>query len=187
MRLYKYLSSRYAEPLLEGAVRFQALAYYRRHEAAGSIGDVNEAARVFRPPHGLEVSNLTTGKRFRLQATFRSSADTEKVFVFCVSRVLNTELARDFGCDVCVEIADADAFAERLKRAIEGPEHYRSFVHGPVSYYGLADAPGIDWTLPKTMVFAKLTSFARQQEYRFAFGHAGAFDMARTTQELCYR
>jgi hypothetical protein len=184
MRLYKYIPARYAESLLDGAVRFSTLAYYRQHEAKGSIGDADEATRVFRPPEGLDVTNLTTGQRFRLPATFRSSARAELVFVFCVSRVLDANLAAEFGCDACVEVADGEEFGNRLKAAVERLPGQPRFLQGPVAYYDSAEAPGVDWALPQRMVFSKPACYSRQAEYRFAFGQPEVFEPSATNQAL---
>jgi len=186
MRLYKYIDARYLESLLNGGVRFLTLAYYRGHEAKGSIGDAEEAARVFHPLEGLEVTKVATGQRFRLQATFRSSARAEDVYVFCVSRALDAALATEFECDACVEILDGEEFGSRLKTAVERLPGERRFIQGPVAYYALPDAPVIDWALPEVMVFSKLAEYSRQAEYRFAFGRSDIFELSGTTQELVF-
>jgi hypothetical protein len=184
MRLYKYIPARFTESLLDGAVRFSTLAYYRQHEAKGSIGDADEASRVFRPPEGLEVTNLSTGQRFRLPAAFRSSARAEMVFVFCVSRVLDANLAVEFGCDACVEVMEDEEFSKRLRAAVEGLPGQARFLQGPVAYYDSAGAPGVDWALPERMVFSKPACYSRQAEYRFAFGKPEVFELSATSQEL---
>jgi hypothetical protein len=79
-----------------------------------------------------------------------------------------------------VEITDAEAFAARLRASIECPASQLKLVQGPVRYYELADAPGVDWALPEVMLFGKHCFYARQQEYRFAFGHAEVFDLSGT-------
>jgi hypothetical protein len=109
------------------------------------------------------------------------------VLVYCLSRVLDVGLAREFGCDTCVEIVDGEAFGDRLRAALEKRPGNLRLIHRPVAYYDAANAPGVDWALPEVMVFSKLACYSRQSEYRFAFARPDVFELSGTTQELVFR
>ena len=185
MPLYKYLPEKHVESFLDGHVFFRPLAYFRQLEESGR-GDPDEAARVFRPAGGLEITR-SDGDRFLLPASFRSEARAEELFVFCVSRDLDPAMGRrDFKAEWCVEIADVDAFVARLKASMETSATRRRFVRRRVRYYELGDPPVVDWAIPETMLFMKQSSYSHQREFRFAFGPTEAFSLASTAQRIVF-
>jgi hypothetical protein len=179
---YKY--TRFVESFRGGEVWFQPLSFYQRHEANSSIGDPDEAARVFRPTAGLKVNNLTTGERFLLDAAFVSAALAESIYVLCLSRTLNRPLARDFESDSCIEITGMEAFTKRIEQAVAADDPSNLLFHGRVDYYDDPNPPKVSWTSPRSIVMSKRACYTRQDEYRFAFGRSEVFDHGRTVQSL---
>ena len=175
MHLFRYISSQYLDRFLDGAVRFQPLSFYQRHENQLAVGDPHEAIRVFKPARGLEVNNLTSGKSFTLEAAFVSSARAEAMFVFCASQVLSPELACEFASDTCIEITDVETFSARLQIAVAAEPGSNVLLHRAVSYYDDSDPPIVDWALPDAILMSKRAFYRRQCEYRFAFTERGFF------------
>lgn len=184
MRLFKYIPSRHVEAFRDGTVRFQPLSFYQRHENQIAIGDPHEAMRLFRPPQGLEINNLTTGRKFRMPAAFVSQARADAIFVFCVSQALSRDLAQEFGADACVELTDGEAFLSQLEAAVHSQVGSSVSLHRAVSYFQDADPPGVNWALPEAIVMSKRAFYSGQSEYRFAFGKRGVFDLGQTVQQL---
>jgi len=185
---YKYFSNlEHAAQFLDGNIYHQTLAFFRDYEdatAAQLIGDEFESTRIYRPVEGLSINNLTQGKSFPLQMGFESSARAGEIYVFCLSRALTDELARDFRAKVCVEILQPAVFIKRWLAALpNGACHFAK----KVDYYQPDDVPGNVWPQPDLIATTKLARFANQKEYRLGFSTTGALDFGQTTQQLVDR
>src|SRR5205085_4610439 len=93
----------------------------------------------------------------------------QNMFVFCFSKELSADRAKDFG-SLCVEIADADALVARLKaRACRGSKlDYARTIYGSVEYRSPDKIPGVDWAFPERIVLIKPPEYGSQAEARIA-------------------
>jgi hypothetical protein len=187
LRLYKYTRSKYTASLLDGAIRFQPLSYFQQYEDNRAVGDPHEARRLFRPQGGLVINNITRGTTSVVPASFLSSAQADRIFVYCVSLGFDEDVAREFGYDSYVEILDGEGLSRRLKTAIATAAPGARMFEGAVQYYEDSDPPGINWALPEVMVLSKRAFYASQWEYRFAFGPKDALELGSTVQKLVFR
>ena len=170
--LYKYIPRQHADPFVQrGEVLFRSLLYFLASEDARA--DELEGTHEYAPVGGLEITNHTQGwKRTTPGSSFRSSVkNPDKLFVFCTSQAFERDLAVKFGCDTCVEIADAEKFVLRLRGALR--PHPRVKLNtlrcGPVKYYLTDNATETVWPLPDKIIMHKRDAFADEAEYRFAF------------------
>jgi hypothetical protein len=187
--LYKYLPHEYAEAfVLRGEVLFRSILYFVVCEEARR--DELEGTHQYAPVGGLEVTNHTQGftrvlPGFSMHSTVKHP---DEVFVFCASHALKPELAVKFSADACVEIADADTLAARVKTALrKNPRvKMRTFRAGPVSYYDTAQPPNPTWALPDEIIMHKrLQLFGDEEEYRLAFSlKAHVFDFENANYSL---
>ena len=187
MALYKYLPSKYLESLLaEGTFLFRSLSYFQDYEDDFARGDKYDGILKHSKSEGIKINNLTTGESFYAQMTFVSKVDAENVFVFCTSKKLCPELAREFKSDICVEFLNSDKIISELHNAISRIKQIKpnKLFCGKVEYYSEEEAPGINWAFPDKIAMRKLSSFSGQEEYRFVFSFNGALDFEKTTQEL---
>lgn len=187
MALYKYLPSKYLESLLaEGTFLFRSLSYFQDYEDDFARGDKYDGILKHSRSAGIKINNLTTGESFYAQMTFESKVDAENVFVFCTSKKLCPELAREFKSDVCVEFQNFAKIISELHNAISRIKRIKpnKLFHGKVEYYSEEEAPGIKWAFPDKIAMRKLSGFSGQEEYRFVFSFNGALDFKKTTQEL---
>ena len=189
--LFKYFADRkWGEAFMDGRFRFWSLAYFRDLEDNGVRGDENEGTSVFRPDHGLQVTNKTQGARFTLPLhAFTSTARCEEIFVFCMSRVFSTDLWDEFGSVVCVEITDIRAFCRRVTFRLPANAQFpgrpgRERIGHRVEYYDVAEPRGTRWALPDQITLSKLDDFAHQAEYRLVFSMTGALDFENVALRL---
>jgi hypothetical protein len=186
VQLYKYLSSIYLDIFLdEGLFLFRSLSYFQDCEDDQVRGDKYEGTLKHSRKEGLLINNLTTNKTFKSPFTFESAVDEENIYVFCVSKKLSAELAKEFKSDSCVEILNSDIIISNIQNCVanirqKSPE----FIHGEVVYYKEEEDPGINWALPEKIVMRKLEYFKNQDEYRFSFSLKDAFGIEKTTQSL---
>lgn len=175
--LYKYLPSKYLDAFVgRGELLFRALSYFRNYEEQRFRGDKHEGRRLYSPPQGLEISNLTTGEQINLPWSFESSVREKEIFVFCFSQELSAELAREFDADVCVEIHNPVALLAKVRAALRLRKWVKNgrLLHGKVDYYSQSEAPLAEWAVPERMVMRKTNEFSRQREYRLAFARGDA-------------
>ena len=194
---YKYFSRlEYAEQFLDGKVFCQTAAFFRDYEDAQAqqvIGDEYEGTRLYRPANGLEINNLTRGTNGTLQMGMECHTKAHEIYIFCVSLSFNEQLRQEFGAVACVEIHRPKEFIEHWKKAL--PEQARGYtkhaypkhVARKVGYYRPEDVPGNVWALPDLITTTKLMPFTYQDEYRFAFTMADAFEFENCDYKLVDR
>jgi len=187
LKLFKYLPSKYLDLVLkEGVFLFRTLSYFQDYEDAQVRGDKNEGVLRYSGLDGLLVNNLTTGHSFKAPWIFKSKVDSEKIFIFSLSKKLCSDLAREFGADACIEFEKPALVISKLITAV----HIRKSIkpnrlfHGEVKYYTEQEGPNIDWALPSTIAMRKLACFSRQEEYRFVFSHDNFLKIGKTNQEV---
>ena len=161
-----------------GEVLFRSLLYFLASEDARA--DELEGTHEYAPVGGLEITNHTQGrKRTTPGSSFRSSVkDPDKLFVFCTSQAFERDLAMKFGCDACVEIADAEKFALRLRGALRLNPRVKlnTLRREAVRCYPTDNPTETVWALPDEIIMHKRDAFADEAEYRFAFSlRADAF------------
>ena len=144
--------------------------------------DVSEGCHVDNPDNDVLLENITTGKRFIGRFSMRTSINTDKVFVFCMSKTYGDGLFENFGCDACVCITDTGAFLQRCHRAIKRLVFVNLLgcLHGDVEYYSVNRASthrSIE--NPTDIPFLKHNFFREQDEYRIVFGSKGAFKLTK--------
>lgn len=186
MKLYKYLPSKYLDIFLdEGSFLFRSLPYFQDYEDDQIRGDEYEGTLKHSRKEGLLIHNQTTNKTFRIPFTFSSAVDAENIFVFCASKRLCAELAKEFESDSCVEILNSDIIISNIQNCVANIQQKSPvFIHGEVIYYKEEEEPGINWALPNKIVMRKLEYFKNQDEYRFSFSHKDAFGIEKTKQSL---
>ena len=167
-RLYKYLPRRFAEPLRrEGCLLFRNLAFFRKveHQARG---DLTEGSHIDKPDNPVTLENLSTGKVTKGRFAFHNFIAWERVFAFCVSRVLCRRLFGEFETDVCVEIFDVPRFLLRSRSAVRrsGILAKSGLLAGDVKYYAENRSAGFGIKDPMQLPFAKNQRFSYQAEYR---------------------
>lgn len=185
--LYKYLSERHVDAFVrEGVILFRALSYFRDYEDAQIRGDEFEGTRLHRPLGGLEIRLTKTQQKVVLPHSFESTANENDIFVFCLSTILNADLAAQFQADACVEIVNPTRFLAGIRAALARRPSIKSkmLVHGGVRYYTPDEPPIVDWALPEKITMAKLSAYASQKEYRIAFAIDGAFTVENTKLRL---
>ncbi len=187
MVLYKYLSSKHLESLIvKGSFLFRSLSYYQDYEDDLARGDKYDGVLKHSKSNGIEINNLTAGDSFNGHYTFESEVDAENIFVFCVSTKLCPELAIEFKSDVCIELQRPAQIFSKLRNAVSRRKRIKpnKLFHGEVKYYDEEEAPGINWASPDKIAMRKLTTFSKQEEYRFLFSIENALEFEKTTQKL---
>ncbi len=186
VKIYKYLATEYAERLVnKGEMLFRSLSYFRDLEDGGVRQDEFEGTLRHRPKGGLIITK-ENGEQVSLPHRFESMAKEESIFVYCFSTELDPSLARTFGADACVEIADPIKLLAKVKSAIR----LRSAVKeklvpaGLVRYYEDHDPPIVDWALPEKIAMAKRARYSSQHEYRIAFAEGDAFTVENVQIQL---
>lgn len=180
--LYKYMPERYVKRFVdEGRLLFRNLTSFKRMEDAARK-DVSEGCHVDNPDNDVILENITTKKRFVGRFSMRTSINSDKVFVFCMSKTYGDELFDRFGCDACVCINDFSEFIRRCHRAIKRLVFVDSLgcLYGDVEYYSINRASthrSIE--KPTDIPFLKHSVFREQDEYRIVFGRKGAFKIAK--------
>ena len=185
--LFKYLPDQFVEPFIrEGKILFRSLSYFRDYEDAQIRGDEFEGTKLFRPEPGLEITKTETGEKLVLPYSLESAANESDIFVFCTSSILSAELALEFKANTCIEILDISRFLSEIRSALARRPSIKdkTLLHGLVNYYSPIDPPIVDWALPDRITMSKLNTYAKQNEYRVAFGINGALRVQNTSQRL---
>ncbi len=185
--LFKYLPAQYLDAFMgRGELLFRSLSYFRNYEELEVRGDQHEGRRLYSPPQGLEINNLTTGEKIRLPGAFESSVQDREIFVFCLSQERSAELARDFNTDVCVEIHNPTALLAKVRSALMLRKWIKNarLLHGAVTYYSPEEAPFAEWAVPERMVLQKTTRFTQQHEYRLAFARGDALNLNNVATQI---
>lgn len=181
MKLYKYLSSQHLDKVLnEGVFLFRSLSYFQDYEDVQVRGDKDEGVLRYSGENGLIINNLTTNQSFKLPFTFLSKVNSEKIFIFSLSKKLCPDLACEFGADVCIEFEKPEVIISMLNNAAKPNELF----HEEVKYYTVQEEPEINWALPRSIAMRKLACFSRQEEYRFIFSQDNSLEIGKTTQEI---
>jgi hypothetical protein len=191
-RCFKYFSKlEYAEAFLAGKVFCQTAAFFRDYEDAQAqqiIGDEYEGTRLYRPPNGLEINNLTRSQTGTLNMGMEFATKAHEIYIFCMSHSLTDVLRKEFNAVGCAEILDPRAFIRRCLSALpEEAKQDGKHVARRVSYYSPEDVPGNVWALPDLIVTTKLRRFRYQDEYRLAYTTTDAFAFENCTYQLVNR
>jgi len=165
---------------------FRSLSYFQDYEDAQVRGDKNEGVLRYSGQDGLLINNVTTGQSFKKPWIFKSKVDTDKIFIFSLSKKLCPELAREFGADVCIEFEKPVNVISKLVNAVHIRRSIKpnTLFQGEVKYYTEQEGPNIDWALPSTIAMKKLACFSRQEEYRFMFSQDNSLKIGKTKQEV---
>lgn len=171
---------------MRGELLFRSLSYFRNYEELEVRGDRHEGRRLYSPPQGLEINNVTTGEQINLPWSFESSVQERNIFVFCFAQECSTELGREFNTDVCVEIHNPVALLAKIRSALLLRRWVKNakLLHGKVAYYSPSAAPFAEWAIPERMVLQKTEEFVRQQEYRFAFARGEALQLNNVATQI---
>lgn len=180
--LYKYLPCEYVEQVLrEGALLFRNLTYFRRYEDR-IRGDEAEGIHIDHPdnPITIEVLNRPVPPVIG-DFSFLNSIEQDKIFVFCLSTVLEYRLFDEFKADCCIVIEDVPKFLLRCHSGIMryGVLNKCGFLHRKVDYYRSNEAVQRSVKDPKDLPFFKDVQFKQQSEYRLVCGMKGAFTLKR--------
>ena len=182
--LFKYYTERqWAERFMDGELLCRALSYFCDYED-GIRGDLNEGKSIFRPQAGLVIKNQTRGTTFTLaEGAFEADVKRDEIFVFCLSGVLSTGLARQFTAQACVEVRDRQVLCDRVKAAL--PAEATVFAR-PVDYYNVPDAVGPRWALPELIATSKVVSddYQMQDEFRVVFSTTDALEFEKVSLRL---
>jgi hypothetical protein len=181
--LYKYFDDRrWAEAFLDGAIRFQSLAYYRDYEDAEVRRDVNEGNAIFQPVGGLEIHNQTQGwRRVIPNSRFEATVKQDQVFVLCLTRGMTEERRARFRAVACVEITRIAHFCALLQAALPAGAN---FFAARVVYCEPQDGPNPHWALPDLIVRRKQKSYEWQDEFRMFFSTTDALDFEKPELRL---
>jgi len=184
--LYKYLPSKYLDSFVgKGEVLFRSLSYYNSYEELEVRGDRNECRRVFTPSTGLELTK-TTGEKILVHGTLESTASDREIFVFCTSKRLCPDLAKEFKADVCVEILEPGTLLSRVRMALKLRKRVKKgrLLHGAVDYYSPETPPLAEWAVPERIVMRKTTEYTYQDEYRLAFGEGNSLALENVVTRI---
>jgi hypothetical protein len=174
--LFKFFGDRkYAESMLDGALAFRSLAYFRDYEDAQVRGDHDEGTSVFRPRRGLQVTNHTQRTRFTMpDAAFETNVKAAQILVCCTSKSMKPIHWREFKAVACVEICDVAEFCRRVETALPAhakfpgkPGHEKLGQH--VEYYREFEGPTPRWALPDVIATSKHLSYGWQDEFRLVY------------------
>jgi hypothetical protein len=178
-RLYKYLPSRFAEDFLSrGILLFRSLSYFRQAEDP-ERGDPFESSHIDRPGSGVSITNHRTGRVITGDFAFINRLQSDLIYCFCLSRLKNLELFKQFQSDVCVEIKDVTEFLRRWRRAESKIKSFAEWelLHRDVTYFRMDRASSIDVKNPRNLPFFKLEKFCHQNEYRLVTARQKAFTL----------
>lgn len=135
-RLFKYLPRRFADVFVRrGLLLLRNLAYFRRIEEKGRA-DLLEGLHADYPDHDVEIRSVDGRAYSKGRMAFLRSINQDRLFVFCVSEVLDDNLFREFSADACVEIVDAAAFLARRSSVLGSQPRFSDsgLLHGRVEY-----------------------------------------------------
>lgn len=118
--IYKYIPEQYVANLLRGEVLFRSLSYFRdlEDEKKKIRGDYYEGTRLHRKPEGLDLTVNNALHPTNFQGSFESRAQSDDIFVFCLSTVLSAGLAGEFGTTTCIEIHNPIDLVGRIRSAL---------------------------------------------------------------------
>jgi len=189
---FKYFSRHeYADAFLDGKVFCQTAAFFRDYEDAQAqqiIGDEYEGTRLYRPPDGLQINNLTRNQTLTLNVGMECATRAHEIYVFCMSHSLTETLKSEFKAVACAEILDPRGFIHRWCGALpEAAQKDGKHVARRVAYYEPANVPGNVWALPDLIITSKLKHFQYQDEYRMAYTTTEAFAFENCTYQLVDR
>jgi hypothetical protein len=180
-RLYKYLPSRYLDSFVgQGLLLFRNLTHFRKIEDIGRR-DLLEGLHLDYPDNPVSVTSLDGSARFYGRAAFINSINTQLLFVFCLSEILDDSLFKKFSSDACVEIINPSEFIRRCRVAVAKTFFFRDspLLDRGISYYMPNRPAPIDVHNPRHLAFCKHESYADEHEYRLAFALRGAFKQTR--------
>ena len=110
---------------------------------------------------------------------------TQSHHIFIYSTTLDSRLAIGDAADrACVQIFEPATFLQHVRRAVE--RHRKAsadtLIHDRVCYWLRENPPREVWALPNRLTMSKYEGYARDQEYRFAFGtRRDVFDFENVT------
>jgi hypothetical protein len=185
--LYKYIPSKYLDAFVQrGELLFRSLSYFRNYEELQVRGDRFEGKRLFSPASGLEITKTETGEKFLLPWSFEATVQDREILVFCLSKTLSPELAREFNADTCVEITQPELLLARIRSSLQLRRWVRRgrLLHGPVDYYSSEEPPQAEWAVPERMVMRKTIEYTRQAEYRLAFARGDALQVNNVNTQI---
>lgn len=188
--LYKYYDTRqWADAFLDGRLRFRSLSYFRDYEDGQVRGDKNEGKMIFRPQHGLVITNHTQGWTNTIPWAFNATAHQEEIFVFCLSRSFTDKLRERFKAAACVEILNVKTLCDRIESALPAGtaspgKPGRERIGQPVTYYEESDNCNPTWACPDMIAASKSRAFAWQDEYRLIFSFTNALSFENAQYEL---
>ena len=91
-RIYKYLPAKYLQRTIEeGRLLFRNLTYFKQTEDVNRA-DHLEAIHRHNPTNNVTIQNSTKGITINVNASFLNSIDSDLVFAFCTSKVLDDTL-----------------------------------------------------------------------------------------------
>ncbi len=156
-RLYKYTMAQHAKDMVEhGRFRIGTLYDYRKFEKHGiAIGDAKEGIvttildakeqtsfslqdgspeAAYFNSHWLSGDPKVADARVVLKPGVKlvANANSEDMYVFCVSTHFDTKAMREFGCNACVIIEQPTRFFYALSRALRHVAVFAGF--GPIVY-----------------------------------------------------
>jgi len=178
-RLFRYFSNEsYAKDFIKGMVRFQPLAFFQAFPDE-TRGDRFEGVSLYRPPGGMQVTRLNGEQITGQIESYQASVDASKIFIYCLSRTLNTRLAIEFNANTSIEIFDVRGFCQRITSALpEGVElANRRLPNGslakrllnPVKYYKEDEDCSVRSAFGDEIAVSKLARYAYQDEVRLMF------------------
>lgn len=182
-KLYKYLPAQFVNStVLEGDLMFRNLSYFRQCED-NRRGDPLEGFHRDNPDNDIVMNNLSTGKIIKGDFSYLNSTNTDLIYVYCLSKIMDKQLFHEFQSETCIEIFDVDMFLRRVAKSIRNMYSISNvgLLHGDVKYYKENVPAGFDIKDPKNLPFAKGVHYKHQEEFRLVFGVDGAFNL---TQQL---
>jgi hypothetical protein len=148
----------------------------------------NEGTRLYRPPDGLQINNLTRNQTLTLNVGMECATRAHEIYVFCMSHSVTETLKSEFKAVACAEILDPRGFIHRWRGALpEAAQKDGKHVARRVAYYEPANVPGNVWALPDLIITSKLKRFQYQDEYRMAYTTTEAFAFENCTYQLVDR
>jgi hypothetical protein len=184
VHLFKFLPEAYVDELLDGAILFRNLVYFKKLET-DPRRDLFEGRHVDAPNHNVQIEILKTGRRISGPFAYHNTiAHPDRIFCFCTSLQRGLEMQK-YGA-ACVAIHDVAEFSRRVRFALVRrarllPLESPALLDGPIVYFDPSTvAPdGVDVTNPRQLPFLKRTTYSSDHEYRFAFSRRGGYSIKR--------
>jgi hypothetical protein len=147
-------------------------------------GDMREGCHVDSPDNDVTIENLATGKTVVDRFSMRTSLNTDKVFVLCLTTAFSPRLFAEFDCDKCVEIYNVPELLKRCRRALRKLLYIdkTGLLFRNVEYYLFNTNCSLDISIPTNIPFLKHAAFSDQHEFRLAFGRKNVFQ--KSTKRL---